>query len=185
MAKSESGEQTKAPKQSGARSGKKGSSGRTTPVLYIFLFGLYHLALALVLGVALIALVTDLNPDEPTELELLLIVMVSGAVGSFVHAATSFASYVGNRKLGSSWLWWYVLRPFIGAGLAVIFYFVVRGGFLQAGSSAADALNLYGLAALGGLSGMFSKQATDKLREVFDNVFKVARDDRENKLKDE
>ena len=72
------------------------------------------------------------------ETRLLLLVMTMGALGSYVHAATSFVSYVGNRSFIQSWTWWYVLRPFIGVALAVIFYFVVRGGFLSAGADASD-----------------------------------------------
>src|SRR3977135_2910009 len=44
----------------------------------------------------------------------LLISAVAGALGSYVHLATSFADFLGNRQLISSWLWWYILRPFIG-----------------------------------------------------------------------
>lgn len=103
------------------------------------------------------------------ETRLLLLVMAMGALGSYIHAATSFVSYVGNRSFIKSWTWWYVLRPFIGVALAVIFYFVVRGGFLSAGADASDT-SPYGFAALAGLVGMFSKQATDKLEELFSDL---------------
>ncbi|NJM92691.1 MAG: hypothetical protein HC861_08775 [Rhodospirillaceae bacterium] len=105
---------------------------------------------------------------------LILIVLCAGALGSYVHAATSFASYVGNRRLVLSWAWWYALRPFIGMTLALIFYFVVRGGLLSTGAEAGN-MSVFGVAAVAGLVGMFSKQATDKLRELFDNLFRTAR----------
>lgn len=104
------------------------------------------------------------------EVRLLLIVMLAGALGSFIHAATSFTSYVGNRKLAASWTWWYLLRPFIGMSLALVFYFVVRGGFISPQAGGED-LNPFGIAALAGLVGMFSKQAIDKLNEVFTTMF--------------
>lgn len=104
---------------------------------------------------------------------LLLLVMTMGALGSYVHAATSFVSYVGNRSFVKSWTWWYFLRPFIGMALAVIFYLVIRGGFLSAGAAASD-ISAYGITAVAGLAGMFSKQATDKLEEVFSNLFQVS-----------
>ncbi len=144
------------------------------------LFGVYLVALAFALGSAVVVLWSEVDVAKPSDLHLVLIVMLVGAVGSYVHAATSFASYLGNRRLGKSWLWWYLLRPFVGAALALLFYFVVRGGFLQAGAGT-ESLNLYGIAALAGLAGMFSKQATDKLREVFDNLFAV-KDERKDKL---
>ena len=103
---------------------------------------------------------------------LIFLVIVSGALGSYIHAATSFADYVGNRKLTASWIWWYILRPFVGVALALIFYFVVRAGFLTGGSG--DNVSPYGVATLGALAGMFSKQATDKLEEVFTTIFRPA-----------
>jgi hypothetical protein len=107
------------------------------------------------------------------ETALLLLVVVSSALGSFVHAATSFTDYVGNRKLAASWAWWYVLRAFIGCALALLFYFSIRGGFLGANTPPQE-INPYGIAAVSGLVGLFSKQATDKLREVFDTIFRTA-----------
>lgn len=106
------------------------------------------------------------------ETRYLLIVAVAGALGSYIHLATSFADYVGNRRMVWSWGWWYVLRPFIGMALALILYFVVRGGLIT-GTGGAENLSPYGVAAIAGMAGMFSKQATDKLREVFENLFKT------------
>ena len=64
------------------------------------------------------------------------------------------------------------MRPFIGSALAVIVYFVLRGGLI-AGEAGAGNVSPYGVAAMAALAGMFSKQATDKLREVFENLFKT------------
>jgi hypothetical protein len=105
-------------------------------------------------------------------------------LGSCVHSAQSFVSYVGNRQIVRSWLSWYLLRPFIGLALAEVFYFVVRGGFFTGGAAGTGAINPFGLAALGGLTGMFSKEATDKLREVFKNLFRTEEaSPRKDKLK--
>lgn len=111
--------------------------------------------------------------DVHTSLDerLLFLVMVAGALGSYIHSATSFADYVGNRKFATSWMWWYAFRPFVGVALAVILYFVVRAGFLTGG---ADDVSPYGVATMAALAGMFSKQATDKLEEVFLTVFRPA-----------
>jgi len=152
--------------------------------------GLYLVCLAGLLGYLLVklwpAFGTNPNPQSsnlalfgialngvPLDTHLLLLVMVSGAIGSYIHAATSFADYVGNQRLTPSWLWWYLLRTMVGVSLAVLFYLVVRGGFLSAGAGAND-VSPYGIAAVAGLVGMFSKQATDKLKEVFDVLFKTA-----------
>lgn len=56
--------------------------------------------------------------------------------------------------------------------LPLILYFAVRGGLIT-GNAGAQNLSLYGVAAVAGSAGMFSKQATDKLREVFETLFKT------------
>ena len=115
---------------------------------------------------------TSASLTTTADVQLLLLVMVTGALGSFLHTATSFADFVGNEKLARSWLWWYLLKPFVGMGLAVVFYLVIRGGLLSGGTEAGK-VNIYGIAALAGLTGMFSKQATDKLGEVFTTLFQT------------
>ncbi|MGW0710147.1 hypothetical protein ACWD4G_30040 [Streptomyces sp. NPDC002643] len=106
---------------------------------------------------------------------MLLAVVVCSALGSFVHAATSFATYVGNRRLYASWLWWYLMRAGIGVALALLVYLLLRGG-LFAGSSGAGATNPYGFSGIAGLCGLFSKQATDKLREICDTILSTTGD---------
>ena len=114
--------------------------------------------------------INNVSPD----VRLLLLVMVVGALGSFVHIATSFADYVGNKKMTRSWIWWYIHRPLIGVSLALIFYFVIRGGLLSAGANASD-VSRFGIAAVAGLVGMFSKLAADKLEELFSTLFKIGK----------
>jgi len=116
----------------------------------------------------------------PRDVDLLWLVLISGALGSFVYTARSFVDFVGNKTIRGSWTVWYLMYPFIGAALAMIFYLAVRGGFLAATTSSAD-INLFGLVAISGLVGMFSKQATSKLGEVFTTMFKT---DKEDELKD-
>jgi IPT/TIG domain len=114
------------------------------------------------------------------EERLLLLVIVMGAIGSYIHASTSFADFTGNRQFARSWTAWYLLRPFIGVGLALVIYAAVRGGLLSmvmSGAVEAGDINPFGVAALAGLTGMFSKQAGDKLNEVFSTLFKSAGDD--------
>ena len=112
---------------------------------------------------------------------LLLLVIVAGALGSYIHSATSYSDFRGNRQFNSSWTLWYVLRPLIGVCLAMVLYFVTRGGLLLliiSGKEATSAgsINPFGVAAVAGLTGMFSKQAADKLAEVFTTLFKAAGD---------
>ena len=121
--------------------------------------------------------------DVTAGMALLILVALFGGLGSFIHAATSFVEYVGNRRLGRSWSWWYMLRVPIGASLALIMYFAFRGG-LFATSAAPGDVNPYGVAALAGAAGLFSKQATAKLEELFTTLFRVAPGKGDERLKD-
>ena len=131
----------------------------------------------------LIVLGNFLKVNIGSELKLIFIVVSTGALGSLIHSMTSFATYIGNRQFAKSWISWFILRPFIGMPLALIFYFVIRGGLFTL-SANEEAVSSFGIAGLSGLVGMFSKQAIDKLREVFENFFKTAESDqRTDKLK--
>jgi len=107
--------------------------------------------------------------DLDAEVRLILVAMVVGALGACIHAAKSFSDFSGNRKIYTSWVWWYVLKPFIGLALAAVFYFAVRAGLLSTGSEAAD-ISPYGVAAIAGIVGMFSDRAAEKMAQVFDVV---------------
>ena len=103
---------------------------------------------------------------------------IAGALGSYIHAATSFSAFVGNEQLGRTWVWWYLLRIPIGAALGVIFALFLRAGFLGGKETTP-----YVVAALGALSGMFSRQAIDKMKELFDMFFSSkANEERKDKL---
>ena len=110
------------------------------------------------------------DPDA----RLILIAALSALLGSFVHSATSFATYLGNHKLLRAWVGWYVLRPVIGMALGLVFYFLLRAGLVTTESAAA--VNEFGVAAVSALAGMFSKQAADKLEEVFDGMLASHKD---------
>ena len=103
----------------------------------------------------------------------MLFVVLSSALGGSLHASISFTDYVGNGRLTTSWSWWYVLRGLLGTSLAVLFYFALRGGLFSANTQT-NVINPFGIAALAGLVGLFHKQATDKLRELFDTMFRTA-----------
>ena len=104
------------------------------------------------------------------KVRLIWLVVISSALGSYIHTVTSFTLYAGNRSLCPSWLAWYLLRPAISAALALIFYFALRAG-LFSGATADQTINPFGIAAISGMVGMFSKQATEKLSKIFDTIF--------------
>jgi hypothetical protein len=109
------------------------------------------------------------------DVTLMMIVMLAGGLGSLIHVAISFCDFVGNKKFIKSWFWWYIMKPFIAMILALVFYLVIRGQFLSAGAPAGQ-INLYGIVSISGMTGLFSKQAINKLSEVFDALFRTAPD---------
>src|SRR5262249_32341448 len=115
--------------------------------------------------------------SAPSDLRLFFTVIAAGALGSLIHSLTSFADFAGNRTLNRNWTWWFILRTPIGIAIALMFYFVLRGGLMVPSGRAGDAtqlVNPYGIAGASALAGMFSKQATDKLREIFDTLFRTS-----------
>jgi hypothetical protein len=128
-------------------------------------------------AVQMVFFIPKLNIWTTLEERLILLVIVAGFLGSYIHSATSYADFRGNRQFAPSWLLWYLLRPLIGGSLALVVYFAIRGGLLSvvlSGGEANDAtkINPFGIAAISCLTGMFSKQAADKLAEVFSTLFK-------------
>lgn len=111
-----------------------------------------------------------------TQGQLFLAAMLAGGIGSYIHGVNSFVTYVGNRSFTRSWAPWYLLRPFMGVAMAVIFYVVVRGGVLVL-SGGVSQVDPYAMMTVAALAGMFSKQASDKLAEVFDTLFRSRADE--------
>jgi hypothetical protein len=106
------------------------------------------------------------------EPRLILIVLFTGTLGACMYGLKSLADYLGERKLIENWFTFYVIQPPVGAGIAFIFYLVIRGGFLAGTNFDAATVNPFGIAAVAGLVGMFSDKAFAKLREVFLTLFK-------------
>jgi hypothetical protein len=115
------------------------------------------------------------------ETQLVMLAVLAGALGSYLHALKSLADFIGNRTLHASWFWWYMARPFMGMAMALIFYALLRGGFLAGTPSDAKVVSAFGVIAIGALVGMFTDKAAQKLAEVFDTLFK-SEDQRTGKL---
>jgi hypothetical protein len=117
------------------------------------------------------------KPVGPSEGDVLFMVMLLGALGGFLRLASSLANYVGNRQLLKSWIIYYLLTPIQGAALAPLVYLLLRVGVLNpatttGSSSPTTSLNLIGIYAFAGLTGLFSKQAMEMLADVFSTIFK-------------
>jgi CDP-diglyceride synthetase len=115
---------------------------------------------------------------DATEGDVLRMVILMGALGGAIHWMSSLANYIGNGNLFRRWIPYYLLAPFQGSALAMLVYLLLRVGVLAPPTSGtedtspAQTLNLLGLYAFSGLTGLFAKQAIEMLRDVFAVVFK-------------
>jgi hypothetical protein len=112
------------------------------------------------------------RPYINREMQLLLIILFAGALGSYIHLVKSATTFIGNGTMKGSWFWWYISGPFVGMAMALIFYAVLRGGFLAGTPADENVVNPFGVLAIGALVGMFTDKAALKLAEVFDTLFK-------------
>jgi hypothetical protein len=108
---------------------------------------------------------------------VILIAMLMGALGALVYTSTALVGHVAHadgdaepNKWKDSYTLWYLVHPLLGASVAVIFYMVLRGALVNL-SVGTGGLNLYGVAAISGMVGLSSKEATEKLKELFKTLF--------------
>lgn len=123
-------------------------------------------------------------PGQPDEapghpIRDLIVTLFAAGVGSTITAVMGYLEHASIKKdFDPAFTPWYVARPILGLLLGALFYFVLKGGLLATVSGADETgslpLNEYALAGLGGLVGLFSKNALEKLREVF-NIFFATR----------
>ena len=162
-------------------------AGQMNPLMRDCL-GLFTLALGLALSVTLIFIwppdgpLADQRPFHFTSVfgtitleraqQMWLIAGISGMLGAFLHACVSFADFVGNRRLVSSWGWWYLMRGPVGAALGMLFYASIRSSTMQ--FAGIEQLNPYTVVSLCGLAGLSSKQAINFLQERFSKLLASA-----------
>jgi hypothetical protein len=114
------------------------------------------------------------------EARLVLIVVLSGALGGQVRSLRSLAWYAGNKELKRSWLPQYFLMPFVGGTLALVSYFVIRGGFFSAGSTIQQT-SVYGFAGLASIVGIASEPVALKLKKVAETLFEKPGEGKDSK----
>jgi hypothetical protein len=102
---------------------------------------------------------------------MLLLVATAGFLGNMIHIASSFTTFIGSNQFKRSWILWYCVKPFTASALALVIYFAFRAGFLNS-NDPGNTLNIYGIMTVSALSGLFTDTATQKMKEVFEVIFK-------------
>jgi hypothetical protein len=130
--------------------------------------------------------ITEAKPAMELDQKYLLVALLFGILGGATHGLASLMDFRGQRRLFRSWSLWYFALPFLGGAIALIFYVVVRAGLLTSGGKdVTESINLYGVAAISAIVGLFTDRATNKLKEVFDTIFATKGKEREGKLSTE
>jgi hypothetical protein len=104
------------------------------------------------------------------EQRLLFMILLAGALGAMVHSIRSMSSYIGDQQLMWNGVPYYILLPFAGSAIALIFYVVIRGGFFSSGADFNET-NPFGFVAVAALVGLFSQSAILKLQSIAYNIF--------------
>jgi hypothetical protein len=114
-----------------------------------------------------------------------LLTMFAAGVGSMITTILGYLRHASvQQDFDPAFAPWYVARPIMGVLLGVIFYFVLKGGLMATVPDVSmREVNEFGLAGLGGLVGLFSKNAIEKLRELFNVLFKTQADMTDELLK--
>jgi len=139
------------------------------------------LTLALIESLAPMLFITERFPalscgiegDACGDLRNLLVTMFAAGIGAMITTILGYLDHASTIKdFDEAFVPWYVARPLIGMLLGIVFYFVIKGGLLATvGSQNASEIDVYGLGAFAALVGLFSKQAVEKLRDVFGTLF--------------
>ena len=149
-------------------------------MLILFSFGfVYSLILRLLF---------NLNPERwneaivaPGQINEAIIMLLAGGIGSSIYAIRAFIIHAcDNEDFNRAYTPWYLFWCIQGALLGFIFYFVLKGGlvFLTIGeeTQSTTVLNVWSLAGIGAIVGLFSKYAIEKLREIFIITFTSKKD---------
>lgn len=112
--------------------------------------------------------------EATPDIENALATMFGAGIGSAIATILGYLEHASEKKdFDQAYSPWYVGRPLMGMLLGLVFYFLLRGGLLAVVPNKAgpEDLSIAGLAGVGALVGLFSKEAIEKLRELFNTLF--------------
>jgi hypothetical protein len=149
----------------GARATIRKNPRRTSGILSYA--ALVWLLISLFLGVGGLILI---GGTEVSNTSLLIAVASAGAAGASVQAAMALVNYIGHRAYARGWTAYFLIRPLVGSGFAVLVYVALRAGLVDA-DIAPSSLNYYGILAVAAITGLASGNVTRKLTEIVDTLF--------------
>jgi hypothetical protein len=103
------------------------------------------------------------NIDGAGEARFALLIVLAGALGSFIDLAGRFTRPAVRGSIEVHTVWSYVLRIPIGMVFALLVCFGLRGVLLTGSATLTD-VNVFGMAAAAGVAGLFAGRAVAWLR---------------------
>lgn len=101
-------------------------------------------------------------------------VVLCGALGAWIHAAQSFAGFVGTKRFTARWGRWYLLRPMIGGFLAFLLLVLSLAGVVP-GLDESRGFLVLGVATV---LGLVARPVVDKALDVFEALLDSGRNRR-------
>ena len=160
-------------KKKAEANGGEGLWAGTVGAMGAMMLMVYQAVMAIILIFLTVRLLRNIlgNPEGGGNNNLVIIlVIVLGALGAQIRCVRSVWWYVGNRGLKRSWVPMYLLSPLVGSMLALVFFLLLRGGFVSMGESG-QASGEIGLAGASALVGMFSDEASVKFKAIAQAIF--------------
>jgi hypothetical protein len=98
--------------------------------------------------------------------------VLAGFLGACVYSLYAIILHLSPEQedFDKAWTGWYILRPILGAGLALIAYVLLRGGLLSISSNVSN-LNFLGFTGFSFMVGLFTEQTMHKLNDLADAWF--------------
>jgi hypothetical protein len=111
---------------------------------------------------------------------LLVLVILMGALGALLGASRSLANFVGNGAFIPRWSLFYLFRPTFGAGLALLVFFGYRIGAVTGVKSTGPA-DPFAATFVAGMVGLFADTVLQKLKDLITALF-PSHDERTDKV---
>jgi hypothetical protein len=104
------------------------------------------------------------------ELRNVLLAASAAALGASVETLFALARTIKHRKFAKSGQVMFLLRVLVAVPMAIVFYFVIRGGLLTPEANVA-VINQYSITAISFLVGMYSEPMLNKLNQIAQTLF--------------
>ncbi len=110
------------------------------------------------------------------DIQQAVLATLAAGIGSGIATIMAYLRHACERRdFRDDYVPWYVFRPLMGMLLGLVFYFILKGGLMATVQTQKPLeLNHWAVAGVSALVGMFSKDAIEKLREVFRTLFQTA-----------